>query len=129
MDAKKFFKEMYFNVWQSNDLSKLGDFYAKDFQETIQVADEKKEPIELNLNYDDLVRQAKWKSETYKDTTFEIKKIVASDDDHISVHFYSTSIVKETGELRHRCVCGIWHLNEEGKIDRVWAVVTPYYPT
>ncbi len=29
--------------------------------------------------------------------------------------------------MKHRCVCGIWRLNKENKIDRVWAVVTPYY--
>ena len=127
MDVENFFKEMYFNIWQSNDLSKLNDFYAQDFQETINASNEYNEPIELNLNYDDLVRQAKWQAENYKDTTIEIKKIVASDDNHISVNFYSSSIIKKTGELRHRCVCGIWRLNENNKINRVWAVVTPYY--
>lgn len=72
------------------------------------------------------IKQAKWQAGKYRDTTLEIKKIVASDA-HISVHFYSTSIVRATDKLRHHCVCGIWHLNEDGKIDRVWAVVTPLY--
>ena len=127
MNAEKFFKQMYFDIWQSNNLNKLDDYYAREFQETVQFSDDNKQPIELNMNYDDLTRQAKWQAETYEDTTFEIKKITASNGNHIAVHFYSTSIVKQTGELRHRCVCGIWHLNEENKIDRVWAVVTPYY--
>ena len=127
MDVERFFKEMYFNIWQSHDLSKLDDFYTKDFQETINVSNENNEPIQLNLDYDDLVQQAKWQAENYKDTTIEIKKIVASSDNHISVNFYSSSIVKETGELRHRSVCGIWRLNENNNINRVWAVVTPYY--
>lgn len=129
MDAEKFFKEMYYNIWQSNGLNKFDDFYAKDFEETISVSDENREPIELRMNYDDLVRQAKWQKETYRDTTLDIKKIVAGQGNYISVHFYSTSIEKTTGELRHRCVCGIWRLNKENKIDRVWAVVTPYYPS
>ncbi|MEM1243364.1 MAG: hypothetical protein AAGG80_00930 [Pseudomonadota bacterium] len=118
---------MYFNIWQSNDLNKIDDFYAQDFQETVQTTDDKKQPIELNLNYNDLVQQAKSQASKYKETTFKIKKIVAGHDNHIVVNFYSTSIVKATGELRHRCVCGIWHLNDNNKIDRVWAVVTPCY--
>lgn len=126
MNAEKFFKEMYFNIWQSHAINTIDDYYAKDFQETIQAVDDNKKPIALNLNYEDLVRQAKWQAENYTNTTLEIKKIAASDA-HISVHFYSTSIVKATNELRHPCVCGIWHLNKDGKIDRVWAVVTPLY--
>lgn len=127
MNAQEFFKQMYFDIWQSNDLSKFDDYYARDFQEIIQFTDNNRQPVEFNMDYNDLVKQAKTQAETYRDTTFEIKKIVVSSDNHISVHFYSTSIVKATGELRHRCVCGIWHLNRENKIDRVWAVVTPYY--
>jgi hypothetical protein len=128
MNAEKFFKEMYYNIWQSHDLSKFDDFYTKDFAETISVSDENKQPLELKMNYDDLVKQATWQKENYKDTTIDIKKIVASDN-YISVNFYSTSIDKKTGALRHRCVCGIWRLNKENKINRVWAVVTPYYPS
>jgi hypothetical protein len=128
MNAEKFFKEMYYNIWQSNDLSKFDHFYAKDFEETISVSDDNKQPLELQMNYDDLVKQARWQKESYKSTTIDIKKIVVSEGGYISVHFYSTSIEKNTGELRHRYVCGIWHLNKENKIDRVWAVVTPYYP-
>jgi len=127
MDAEKFFKEMYFNVWQSNDLSKFDDYYAKDFGETIGVSDEAKRPIDLQMNYDDLLSQAKWQKENYEDTTLDVKKLVVGEDNHISVSFYSTSIEKKSGELHHRCVCGIWRLNKENKIDRVWAVVTPYY--
>jgi len=127
VNAQEFFKQMYFDIWQSNDLDRFDDYYARDFQETIQSTDNNKQPIEFNMDYNDLVKQAKKQAEAYRDTTFEIKKIVATDDNHISVHFYSTFIVKATGELRHRCVCGIWHLNIENKIDRAWAVVTPYY--
>ena len=38
-------------------------------------------------------------------------------DNYLSEHFLSTSIIKESGELRNRCVCGMWHLNDENKID------------
>ncbi|HEY2811060.1 MAG TPA: nuclear transport factor 2 family protein [Rhabdochlamydiaceae bacterium] len=126
MHAEYFFKEMYHDIWQSHDLSKFDHYYSEDFEEIISIADDEKQPIELHMDYRDLVRQAQWQKDTYQDTTFEIKKLVASAN-YISVHFYSTSIVKKTGELRHRCVCGIWCLNSENKIDRVWAVVTPYY--
>lgn len=129
MNVEKFFKEMYHNIWQSNDLSKLDAYYAKDFEETVYVSDEKNKPIELQMKYDDIVKNAKWQKDNYKDTTFEIKKIVAGENNHISVNFYSTSIYKKTGEPRHRYVCGIWRLNRENKINRVWAVVTPYYPS
>ena len=127
MNAEKFFKEMYANIWQGNDLNKFDQFYSKDFEETISVSDDDKNPIELKMRYDDLFDQAKWQKENYKNTTFQVIKLVASGADYISVHFYSSSIEKSTGEIKHRCVCGIWHLNKENKIDRVWAVVTPYY--
>jgi len=127
MNAEKFFKEMYYYIWQSHDLNKLDDFYAKDFEETVSVSDENKQPIELKMHYDDIVKQAAWQKENYKDTTIDIKKVVFSEGNYISANFYSTSIEKKTGKLRHRCVCGIWRLNKENKINRVWAVVTPYY--
>src|SRR5690242_14199521 len=111
MNAEKFFKEMYYFIWQSNDISKFDDYYAKDFEEIISVSDENKEPIELHMKYADLLKAAKWQKENYRETTIEIKKLVKEEGNYISVHFYSTSIEKKTGKLRHRCVCGIWGLN------------------
>ena len=55
MNGEKFFKDMYYNVWQSHGLNRFDDFYAKDFEETISVSDKNQEPIELRMNYDDLV--------------------------------------------------------------------------
>lgn len=127
MEAEAFFTEMFYCIWQSHDLSRFDEFYSKDFTETIDVADEKGEPLELRMGYEELFHQAKKQKEEYRDTTLEIKKIVAGENQHISVNFYSSSIVNKTGETRHRMVCGIWHLNSENKIDRVWAVVTPHY--
>lgn len=126
MNAETFFKAMYFDIWQSNHIERLDHYYAKSFTEDIDTTDENKEPINLSLDYEGIVKQAHFQKEHYKETTFEIKKLV-SNDSYISVHFYSSSIDKRTNELKHRCVCGIWHLNAEHKIDRVWAVVTPYY--
>ena len=128
MNVEEYFKEMYANIWQGNDLNKLDDYYAKDFEEAISVCDENKNPIEIKMKYDDLVRQAIWQKENYENTTLELRKIVKGLDNHISVYFYSSSRDKKTGELRHRYVCGIWRLNLHKQIDRVWAVVTPYYP-
>ena len=51
MNAEKFFREMYHSIWQSHDLSKFDEFYAKNFEETINVSDENKQPIELMMNY------------------------------------------------------------------------------
>ena len=127
MNVEKYFKEMYADIWQGNNLNKIDDYYAKDFEETISVCDENKNPIEINMKYSDLVNQATWQKENYGNTTFEIRNIVEGLDNHISVYFYSSSVDKKTGELRHRYVCGIWHLNQNKQIDRVWAVVTPYY--
>ncbi len=126
MNAENFFKTMYFDIWQSNNIGKIDVYYAENFTESIDTTNEKKEPVELELDYQGIVNQAHFQKENYKDTTFEIKKLVSTSD-HISVHFYSTSIDKTTNEIKHRCVCGIWRLDEKGKIDRVWAVVTPYY--
>ena len=127
MNIEKYFKEMYFDVWQGNDLEKINHYYSNDFEETINFCDDNKKPVEFTLHYEDLVKQAKWQKENYSKTTISINKIVASADNHISVNFYSSSIYKKTGELRHRCVSGIWRLGKNNKINRVWAVVTPYY--
>jgi hypothetical protein len=43
--------------------------YAKDFEEIISVSNDDKQPLELQMNYEDLVKQAKWQKESYKDTT------------------------------------------------------------
>lgn len=127
MKSEQFFKEMFRCIWQSQDLSRFDEFYSPDFTETISVADKTNQPIELCMNCQELLQQAKRQKEECTSITLDIKKIVHSDDHHISVNFYSSSIDKKTEEKRHRWVCGIWHLNQENKIDRVWAVVTPYY--
>jgi len=128
MKAEAFFKSMYFDVWQSNAIEKIDHYYAKSFAETIDTTDSNNTPITLSLDYQGILEQALFQKESFKNTTFEIKKLVACDST-ISVHFYSSSTDKRTNELKHRCVCGIWRLNNNNKIDRVWAVVTPYYPT
>lgn len=125
MNAENFFKSMYFDIWQSHNIEKVDQYYAKTFTETIDTTNEKKEPVTLSLNYQGIVKQVHFQKENYRDTTFEIRKLVANDN-YISVHFYSSSIDKRTNELKHRCVCGIWRLNSYHKIDRVWAVVTPH---
>lgn len=58
MNVEEYFKEMYANIWQGNNLDKIDDYYAKDFEETISVCDENKNPIEINRKYFDLVKQA-----------------------------------------------------------------------
>ena len=58
MDAEKFFKEMFSSIWQGGDLSKFDEFYAKDFEETVDVSDDDKKPIEFHMNYDELRKQA-----------------------------------------------------------------------
>jgi len=128
MNAENFFKEMFYNIWQSHDISRLDDFYAKDFQEIIAMTDDDHKPFEVSMNYAYMVEQAQLHKDNYKDTTLDIKKAVATADNHIAVNFYSSAVNRETGILRYRYVCGIWRLNHENKIDRVWAVVTPYCP-
>jgi len=53
MDIEKFFKSMYFDIWQSNDISKISQYYAEDFKEIIDTTDKNKQPIELKLDYKD----------------------------------------------------------------------------
>lgn len=127
MSSEKYFQEMYANIWQSNDLNKFDDYYANDFEETISICDENKNPAEINMNYDDLKKHAIWQKENYANTTLEIRKIAEGLDNHMSVYFYSSSMDKKTEKLKHRYVCGIWRLNQANQINRVWAVVTPYY--
>ncbi len=126
MNAEKFFTDMFYNIWQGHDIKRIDEFYAHNFKETISLSDDDKEPIEIHMNFADLKQQAILHQQNYRDTTLMVKKIFAADR-HISVYFYSSSIEKKTGTLHHRNVCGIWHLNAENKIDRVWAVVTPHY--
>ncbi len=81
------------------------------------------ELITVSLDYQGIVQQSRFKKENYTNTTLEIKKLVACNNT-ISVYFYSSSIDKKTDELKYRRICGIWQLNEDNKIDRVWAVAT-----
>ena len=127
MNKEIFFKEMFFNIWQGHDLTKFDKFYARDFEEIVHVSDKNQLPIEIGMNYDNLVDQAKWYQEHYTDVTLKINKIIGAENNHLCVNFYSSSIFKKTGELHHRYVSGIWKINHDNKIDRCWAVVTPYY--
>tara|TARA_R110000868_G_scaffold8205_3_gene42550 strand:- start:142488 stop:142877 length:390 start_codon:yes stop_codon:yes gene_type:complete len=128
MDVETYFKDMYYNIWQSHDIGRFDEFYAKDFHETIMTSDDSKQPVQLQMNYDELKAQTIWQKDNYKDTTIEYKKIIAGEGSHISVCFYSTSTYIPTGDLHHRCVSGIWHINNNHQIDHVCAVVTPFYP-
>jgi hypothetical protein len=127
MNKEIFFKEMFFNIWQGNDLKSFDKFYAKDFQEIVHVSDENQKPIELKMTYDQLIDQATWYQENYSAVTLTIHTFVVAENNHFCVNFYSSSIYNKTGELHHRYVSGIWRLNPENKIDKVCAVVTPYY--
>ena len=127
MNAENFFREMFHNIWQSHDISRIGDYYASTFEETIQSWDEQQQkPVELRMDYQYMVEQAALHKAHYRDTTLDIQKIVPGEKNHISVNFYSSSVNRKTGKTRYRYVCGIWRLNTENKIDRVWAVVTPF---
>ena len=126
MQAEQFFRSMFRDCWQSYDISKLSDYYDESFNEVIDTVDEHKQPMLIPKGYDYMVKQSIIHKQQFKDTTIDIKRLVANDD-NISVHFYSSAVNRKTGNLRHRCVCGIWHCNEKGRIDRVWAVVTPFH--
>lgn len=127
MNAEAFFREMFHNIWQSHDISRIGDYYAENFEESIQTWDEvQQKPVESHMDYSYMVEQAVLHQENEKDTTLNIKKAVIGENKHISINFYSSSVNRKTGKTRYRYVCGIWRLNAENKIDRVWAVVTPY---
>ena len=128
MNAESFFREMFHTIWQGYDISRIGDYYASNFEETIYTCNEQCAPDELHMDYQYMVEQAAFHKEHYRDTVLEIKKIVAGENNHISVNFYASSIERQTGKMRSRYVCGIWRLNSENKIDYVWAVVTPYFP-
>ncbi len=126
MQAEQFFRSMFRDCWQSYDISKLSHYYDESFHEIIDTVDEHNQPMQITQDYNYMVEQSIIHKQQFKDTTIDIKRLVANDN-NISVHFYSSAVNRATGKLHHRCVCGIWHLNEEGRIDRVWAVVTPFH--
>ena len=97
---------MYFDIWQSNAVEKMDHYYAKSFVETIDTTDSDNTLITLSLDYQGILEQALFQKKNFKNTTFEIKKLIACGST-ISVHFYSSSVNKRTNELKHQCVCGI----------------------
>ena len=127
MKIDKIFKTMFFDIWQGNNIKMFDSYYAKDFKEVITVTDVNQSPIEINMIYNELLKEAHRYKDEFQDVTLTIKKMVIGNENHLSVNFYSSATEKKSAELKHRCVCGIWHFNNSGKIDRVWAVVTPYY--
>ena len=124
--AESFFRDMFHHIWQSHDIEKLDQFYAKDFHESIATTDDHLAPVENQMNYEYMVEQAALHKRNFRDTTLDIKKLIANDKKHIAIYFYSSAIEIKTGKKRYRYVSGIWRLNAENKIDRVWATVTAY---
>src|SRR3989338_4064762 len=126
MNAEQLFREMFHTIWQRHDIEKLDHYYAKNFEQTLGMVNKNGDVVEVKMHYDYIVEQAVLQKENYRDTTLDIKKTIVNDDNHIAINFYSCSIHKKTGEPCYRYVCGIWRFNHENKIDRVWAVVTPW---
>lgn len=124
MNYDQLFRNMFYDIWQGNNISSFDNYYSKNFHESITSSDLNGKRIVINMDYHQLKNEAISYSDKYKDVTINIEKLVASDN-YISVCFYSTMIDKHTHSLLYRCVSGIWHLDENNKIDRVWAVVTP----
>ena len=56
---------MYFDIWQSNNVNKFDHYYTRNFHEIIQLTNDDKQILELNMNYDDLFKQAKKQEEIY----------------------------------------------------------------
>ena len=46
-----FFKQMYFDIWQSHAIERFDDYYASDFQETIDTSDSNQQPLTLSMDY------------------------------------------------------------------------------
>lgn len=129
MNAEKYIKALYHDIWQGHDVEKIGDYYAKDAQATISVSKNAQDPEDITLDFDGIHQQALWQKSHYKNLKFDFKEIVLSQDEKvISALFWSQSTCVKTGETRNFRVMGMWMLNDEKKINKVCAVMTPYYP-
>lgn len=102
MNVEAYFTEMYSKIWQGNDLSQFDEYYAKTFEEIISVCDENNNPVEIKMQYDELLNQAIWQKENYVGTTLEIRKISEGLEDHMSVYFYSSSAELISGNFSYR---------------------------
>ena len=125
--ARQFFEGMFDKIWLGNHLEEFDRYYAKSFEESIFVADAKKEPKELKLTYEDIRKHAFGQKEKYKDKKLRVNDATWGDNNKLAVSFYLSQVLKATGEVEHRHACGIWTLNDQRQFEHVWAVVTPYY--
>jgi len=123
MNSESFFKQMFYDVWQGNDIDKIGEYYSKNFIEEIYFDKGNDEKITHTMNYDDIIQQSVYLKNNYKNTIVYFKNILSAENNNIAVNFHSQFTEIETGKQINRYVAGIWHIDHENKIDHVWAVV------
>jgi hypothetical protein len=129
MNADKFIKDCFHDIWEGHAIEKIGDYYAKDVDIHVSVSKKEGEIEDLTPTYDDFVAQAQWQKEAYKDLAFNFKNILASEDkQHISFIYHSKGIDRETGNDVAYRVAAIFKLSADNKICEVQAVVLPFYP-
>lgn len=123
MNTENFFKQMFYDIWQGNDIAKISEYYSKNFIEEIYIDKNDDEKIAHTMNYTDIIQQAKYLKENYKNTIVDFKNILSAENNHIVVNFHSQFTEIKTEKRINRYVAGTWHLDHENKIDRVLAVV------
>ena len=123
MNSENFFKQMFYDIWQGNDINKIGKYYSKHFIEEIYFDKEGEEKIAHTMNYDDIIQQSLYLKNNYKNTTVYFKNILSAENNNIAVNFHSQFTEIKTEKQINRYVAGIWHIDHESKIDHVWAVV------
>lgn len=129
MKPEEFIKQVYRDIWQGEDIGKISTYYAENVEAVVSVSPKDQCIEDLALGYEDVVKQAAWQKETYHNIHFDFKSVFADKDGKkVSIYFYSQTQSRETGEVRHYRVSGEYHLNDAGKIEKVFAVMLPFYP-
>jgi hypothetical protein len=129
MTPEQWVKQVYRDIWQGHAIDKVADYYAEDVQAMVSVSPKEQEIDDIELGFSDVVKQAAWQKDNCHNIQFDFKSIFSdATGKKISIYFYSQTQSHETGEVRHYRVSGEYHLNDAGKIAKVFAVMLPFYP-
>ena len=129
MNPEQFVKNLYRDIWQGEDISKISDYYADDIKAVLSASPEAEKIEDSVLVYSDIVKQAKWQKETFEDVHFDFKSIFSNAENTIiSFYFFSSIKDRNTSKVYEYRVSGEYHLNSDGKINAAYAIMLPFHP-
>lgn len=107
--AKRFLENWFFRVWVQSDTSQMDDYYAKFVEGEFNCS---------SFTRDNLEEHCRWCKTHEKITHFEVKDLIAAEGKIAFRMYYQ--FIDQDGNRKDAENMGIFHLNAEGKIEKIW---------